>query len=284
MSTHAPTTPAPLLVSNDPELVPPRPAKRPIVRKQGGHARGGSRSRSRSWSRGGATAAMLFGGTLGATSSLHAGGGGFAYGDLHFGTVTSLTIDIDGSWAAPYSSRPITSVDFSANAGPYTSMSGNVNASSSGNGYDWLADGATDLANPSNIYDRLSARTNFHDWYPIGQDPFPTIKNGFIEFVLELTSPVTITLSSTSSGGISGGIVQPGLDVTLDGTSIATGATLGVGTRTLRYTWTNFSNPFNQFGMFATLEATTAAVPGGGVAGLWAIAVAGAGRRRRRSA
>ncbi len=281
MSTHPPITPAPLLVSNDPELAPPRPATRPIVRKRGEHARGGSRSRSHGWSRSGAAAAMLFGGTLGATSSLHAGGGSFAYGNMHFGTVTSLTIDIDGSWAAPYASRPITSVDFTANAGPYTSLSGSVSSSASGNGYNYDADGVTDLVNPSTIFDRLSARTDFYNWYPVGQDPFPTIKNGFVEYVLNITTAVTINLYGD---GTLGGALQPGLVVTLDGTSIATGATLGVGTRTLRYTWTNYSQsqPSNQFGMYAELFAVPTAVPGGGcalIAGL--VGLACSARRRR---
>lgn len=223
-------------------------------------------------------AALLLGGTLGATSSLHAGGGSFAYGNMNFGTVTSLTIDIDGSWAAPYASRPITSVDFTANAGPYTSLSGSVASSPSGDGYDYLADGATDLANPSNSYDRLSARTDFYNSYPSGQDPFPTIKNGFIEYVLNITTAVTIDLFGD---GTVGGVPQPGLVVTLDGTSIATGATLGVGTRTLRYTWTNYSQPANQFGMYAQLVSVPTAVPGGGAALLAGFAgLAGSTRRR----
>ncbi len=224
-------------------------------------------------------AALLFGGTFGATSSLHAGGGSFAYGNMHFGTVTSLTIDIDGSWAAPYASRPITSVDFTANAGPYTSLSGSVASSPTGNGYDYLADGVTDLVNPSTIFDRLSARTDFYNSYPSGQDPFPTIKNGFIEYVLNITTAVTIDLFGD---GTVGGVVQPGLVVTLDGASIANGATLGVGTRTLRYTWTNYSQPANQFGMYAELFAVPTAVPGGGsalIAGL--VGLAGSARRRR---
>jgi hypothetical protein len=70
--------------------------------------------------------------------------------------------------------------------------------------------------------------------------------------------------------------------VTLDGTSIATGATLGVGTRTLRYTWTNYSQTSNQFGMYAELLAVPTAVPGGGcvlIAGL--VGLACSARRRR---
>jgi hypothetical protein len=226
-----------------------------------------------------AAAALLFVSTLGATSSLHAGGGSFAYGNMHFGTVTSLTIDIDGSWAAPYASRPITSVDFTANAGPYSSLSGSVASSPTGNGYDYLADGVTDLVNPSTIFDRLSARTDFYNSYPSGQDPFPTIKNGFIEYVLNITTAVTIDLFGD---GTVGGVVQPGLVVTLDGTSIANGATLGVGTRTLRYTWTNYSQPANQFGMYAELFAVPTAVPGGGcvlIVGL--VGLAYSARRRR---
>ncbi len=221
---------------------------------------------------------MLVGGTLGITGTLHAGGGAATYGNLAYGTVTSLTIDIDGSWTGAYASRPITSVDFTANAGPYSSLSGNVSPSASGNGYDYLADSETLLTPPYTVSDRLSARTNFHDFYPIGQDPYPTIKNGFIEYVLNITTAVTIDLYGD---GTSGGVVQPGLVVTLDGNSIANGATLAVGTRTLRYTWTNYSHPNNQFGMFALLNAIPTAVPGGGMAALLVSGVSGLRRRRR---
>ena len=223
------------------------------------------------------TAAIVCGGTLGLTGALHAGSAA-TYGNLAYGTVTSLTIDIDGSWTGAYAGRPITSVDFTANAGPYSSLSGNVASSSSANGYDYLADSETLLVPPNTTSDRLSARTNFYNLYPNGQDEYPTIKNGFIEYVLNITTAVTIDLYGD---GTSGGVVQPGLVVTLDGNSIANGATLGVGTRTLRYTWTNYSQVNNQFGMFAYLNAVPTAVPGGGVAVLLAAGV-GAGRRRRR--
>lgn len=255
--------------------IPAIPTRLPV---EDTRLRSSTLTRSGGWfSRRAAIAGMLFAGTLGATSPLHAGGSA-SYGNMHFGTVASLTIDIDGSWAAPYASRSITSVDFSMSSGPYASMSGSVDPSASGNGYDYLADGATDLVDPTIIYDRLSARTNFHDWYPSGQDPYPTIKNGFIEFVLNITTAVTIDLYGD---GAPGGVLQPGLVVTLDGNSIATGATLAVGTRTLRYTWTNFSQPANQFGMYAALNAAPTAVPGGGLAVLIA-GVAGGARRRRR--
>lgn len=221
---------------------------------------------------------MLIGGTLGITGTLHAGGGAATYGNLAYGTVTSLTIDIDGSWTGAYASRPITSVDFTANAGPYTSLSGSFASSSSANGYDYLADSETLLIPPNTTSDRLSARTDFYNLYPSGQDPYPTIKDGFIEYVLNITTAVTIDLFGN---GISGGAAQSGLVVTLDGTSIASGATLGVGTRTLRYTWTNFSHAGNQFGMFAMLNAVPVAVHGGGVAVLLAAGI-GTGRRRRR--
>ena len=224
------------------------------------------------------TAAIVFGGTLGLTGALHAGSAA-TYGNLAYGTVTSLTIDIDGSWTGAYASRPITSVDFTANAGPYSSLSGNVASSSSANGYDYLADSETLLVPPNTTSDRLSARTNFYNLYPNGQDEYPTIKNGFIEYVLNITTAVTIDLYGH---GTSGGVVQPGLVVTLDGNSIANGATLGVGTRTLRYTWTNYSQAGNQFGLFAKLVAVPTAVPGGGsvlIAGL--VGLASSGRRRR---
>lgn len=216
---------------------------------------------------------------LSATGLANAGGGFYTYGDLAYCTVTSLTIDIDGSWAAPYEARPITSVDFTANAGPYTSLSGDAAPSPSANGYDYLADSQTLQIPPNNVSDRLSARTDFYNSYPNDQAPYPTIKDGFVEWVLNVTSTVTIDLSGQ---GTSGGTPQSGLVVTLDGTSISSGATLGVGTRTLRYTWTNFSHIGNQFGMFATLNAVPTAVPGGGATGLALLAMAGVAGRRRR--
>lgn len=77
------------------------------------------------------------------------------------------------------------------------------------------------------------------------------------------------------------GAVQPGLVVTVDGTSIADGDSLAVGTRTLRYTWTDYGHISNQFRMWVTLDAIPTAVPGG-TAGLCLLAVSGAVRRRRR--
>ncbi len=125
-------------------------------------------------------AALLFGGTLGATSSLHAGSVAYNYGNLHFGTVTSLTIDIDGSWAAGLG-RPISAVDFASSAGPYSSLSGGVNATASTNGYDYSAEGLTAIADPSNYFDRLSARALFGYQYSGQTDPYPTTKNGYAE-------------------------------------------------------------------------------------------------------
>ena len=70
--------------------------------------------------------------------------------------------------------------------------------------------------------------------------------------------------------------------VTLDGNSIASGATLAVGTRTVRFTFTNVAIPGNQFTAFlANLVPIAVSVPGGGLAGLAAAALAVRRRRRR---
>lgn len=234
-----------------------------------------TRSR-RSGIRRAAIAGMLFGGTLGASDHLHAGGGSYSYGNLHFGSVVSLTIDIDGSWTGAYASRGISAVNFTSSGGPYQSLNGGLPATNTSNGYDYTADGVTDVADPSRIFDQLSARASFGYPYSGQTDPYPTIKNGYIEYVLNLTSAVTIDLYGE---GTAGGVLQPGLVVTVDSASISSGATIAAGNRTLRYTWTNYSQPNNQFGMFATLNAAAAPVPGGGLATLLVAAI---GIRRRR--
>jgi len=222
-----------------------------------------------------AIAGMLFGGTLGASDHLHAGGGSYTYANLHFGSVISLTIDIDGSWTGAEASRGISAVDFTSSGGPFQSLSGGVNETSSSNGYDYHARGVTDVGT-SNIFDQLSARALFGFPYSGQPSPYPTIKNGYIEYVLNLTSAVTIDLSGD---GTAGGLLQPGLVVTVDSASISSGATIAAGNRTLRYTWTNYSQPNNQFGMYAVLNAAAAPVPGGGLA---TLIVAAIGIRRRR--